>query len=81
MTNTALIKDIAAKGSDKEAIALGLIRAHADLTSLLEGMSAKPAAVKFGCEKVVQIISEKAPSLVYPYSTALPASSTPKTTS
>ncbi len=66
MTYTALIAGIAEKGADKEAIARELIRARADLTALVEGMSAKPAAVKFGCQKVLRIISERDPALAYP---------------
>jgi hypothetical protein len=62
-----LIEEIAAKGSDKEAIAYRLIARKSDLSVLIEGMKAKPVNVKFGCEKVLRIISQKRPERVYPH--------------
>jgi hypothetical protein len=61
-----LFDEIAARGSDKAAIAGRLIASHADVRVLIEGMRARPANVKYGCEKVLRIISERRPELVYP---------------
>jgi hypothetical protein len=66
MKTAELIAEIVAKGSDKTAIAQRWIAAQADVSMLVEGMQAKPAAMKFGCEKVLQRISELNPALVYP---------------
>jgi len=62
----ALFGEIAVHGSDKEAIAERLIASRGDVGILLEGMKAKPASVKYGCEKVLRIVSERRPELVYP---------------
>jgi hypothetical protein len=67
MTTQKPIDEIAAKGSDKEAIADRLIARKTDLSVLIDGMKAKPGSVKFGCEKVLRIISQKRPEMVYPH--------------
>lgn len=63
---SALFAEIAVRGSDKAAIAERLIATRADVGVLIQGMKAKPASVKYGCEKVLRIISERRPELVYP---------------
>jgi len=63
---SALLAEIAARGSDKAAIAERLIASGADIGALIQGMKAKPASVKYGCEKVLRIISKRRPELVYP---------------
>ena len=67
MKTTDLLEEIAFPGSDLAALADRLIAAKADLSMLIEGMKAKPGRVKFGCQKVLQKISEKRPDRVYPY--------------
>lgn len=67
MKTTDLLEEIALPGSDLTAFADRLIAAKADLSMLIEGMKAKPGRVKFGCQKVLQKISEKRPERVYPY--------------
>lgn len=62
-----LIEEIALPGSDLAAIADRLIAAKADFSTLIEGMKSKPGRVKFGCQKVLQKISEKRPERVYPH--------------
>ncbi|MFC1554174.1 hypothetical protein ACFL7D_06040 [candidate division KSB1 bacterium] len=67
MNNKGIIDRISQKGSDKEKIADEVIKDQIDLAVLLEGMNEKKAAVKFGCEKVLQKIGIKKPDLLYPY--------------
>jgi hypothetical protein len=67
MNKTAWLEKIAAKGSDKDAIANRFLAGREDMTALLDGLDAKAAGVKFGCAKVLRIISEKKPEALYPY--------------
>ncbi len=67
MAKTKLLDEIAAKGSDKEAIAARVASSPRAIESLLDGMRAKAAAVKFGCGKVLMLLSAKCPENVYPY--------------
>ncbi len=67
MNKTDLIEKIAAKGSDKEKIAAHAIRYPDCIPDLIEGLNAKKAGIKYGCEKVLRLISEQKPELIYPY--------------
>jgi len=67
MRTTDLIDEIALEGSDLAAVADRFIAAKTNLSVLVEGMKAKPGNVKFGCQKVLQKISEKRPERVYPH--------------
>ncbi len=67
MDGTTLHQKIARKGSDPGKIADTVIRAPQLIPSLIEGMAAAQSAVKYGSEKVLRIISEKRPDLIYPH--------------
>jgi hypothetical protein len=67
MNSVILHRKIASKGSDPGKIADSIIRAPQWIPSLIEGMRAEKPALKYGSEKVLRIISEKRPDLVYPY--------------
>jgi len=64
MDTATLWEEIAAKGSDKAAIAARLAAERADLLPLLEGLKHPKGNVKFGCEKVLRALSEQAPQLL-----------------
>ena len=66
MPPSELLQQIGKKETDKEAIANSVIEQPAALPDILEGLGAKEARVKYGCAKVLRIISEKAPALLYP---------------
>jgi hypothetical protein len=67
MTPAQLFAQISAKGSDKAAIAERVGADTSLLAVLLDGLRADAAAVRFGCEKVLRLVSEKHPEAVYPY--------------
>ncbi len=67
MDGTALYRKIARKGADPGKIAESVIRAPRSIPLLIEGMAADKPDLKYGAEKVLRIISEKRPELIYPY--------------
>jgi len=62
-----IIEKISKKGSDKEQIAKEVIRSPEYLPQLFEGLTHEKGSIKFGCEKVLRLISEQQPELIYPY--------------
>jgi len=62
----SLLQQIARKDSGKERIADKVIGNPRLLTETLEGLSEDNARTKYGCAKVLRIISEKDPKLLYP---------------
>ncbi len=67
MSESALIKKISAKKVSKEKIAEEIIKNPSLLSELFEGLNHKKADVKYGCDKVLRIISEDYPVLLYPH--------------
>lgn len=66
MGESPLLQQIGQKEIDKGQIAEGIIGEPGLLADVLEGMSARQASVKFGCSKVLRIISQKKPEVLYP---------------
>ncbi|MFQ5627137.1 MAG: hypothetical protein ACE5I1_00135 [bacterium] len=66
MADSKLHQQIADKESDKEAIAEQVIEKPELLSEVFAGLSAKTARIKYGSDKVLRIISEKSPGLLYP---------------
>ncbi len=62
-----LLRRVARKGSDKAKLAEQVIAAPTLLPQIFDGLQASEAPVKYGCEKVLMLISEKAPALLYPH--------------
>ena len=62
-----LLDKIAQKGSDKEAIAESIADDPTRIAEIIEGLSSRKASVKFGCGKVLRIISERHPEALYPH--------------
>jgi hypothetical protein len=67
MKNDNLLERIAQKGSDKEGIAESIADDPARIAEIIEGLSSKKAPVKFGCGKILRIISERHPEALYPH--------------
>jgi hypothetical protein len=65
MGASPLLEQIGQKGSDKERIAERVIGKPGLLKTVIEGLSARPASIKYGCSKVLRIISQKKPELLY----------------
>ena len=67
MTGEKLIETISQKKIEPEKIANQVIKNPELLSTVLEGVHAKKANIKYGCEKVLRKISEKDPDLLYPH--------------
>jgi len=62
-----LLNQIAQKGSDKEGIAEEIADNPTRIAEIIEGLNSKKGSIKFGCGKVLRIISERHPEALYPY--------------
>ena len=62
-----IIEKISKKGSDKKQIANEVISSPEYLPLLFKGLSHNKGTIKFGCEKILRLISEQRPMLIYPY--------------
>jgi hypothetical protein len=62
----SLFDRIAKRNSDKEEIAKEVIKNHELLSFIFEGLENKKADIKYGCEKILMIISESEPAVLYP---------------
>ena len=67
MTKTELWSRLARKGTNPERMADMALQQRALLPALLEGLDAAEAPVKFGCAKVLRLISAKEPAMLYPH--------------
>jgi len=65
MTDFKLHQQISSKGSDKEKIAEKVINQPDLLPEIFEGLNAEQANLKYGCDKILRLISEKAPTRLY----------------
>ena len=66
MPKSKLLQQIGQKEADKEEIADNIIKKPGLLSEVLEGLSADKADIKYGCAKILRIISEKEPEALYP---------------
>lgn len=66
MPESQLLHQIAKKESDKDAIAAKVIKNPELLPVIIDGLGADKARVKYGCAKVLRIVSDEAPELLYP---------------
>jgi hypothetical protein len=66
MNNLSLLQQIARKNSDKDKIAEKVIEDTTFLPELISGLQASEARIKYGSNKVLIIISEKNPAVLYP---------------
>jgi len=65
MTDSQLLQQIAKKESDKETIAAKVVDQPELLSEIFEGLNSDQANIKYGCDKILRLISEKAPALLY----------------
>jgi len=66
MADSKLLQQISQKNSAKEAIAAKVVQKPELLAEIFEGLNAEQANIKYGCDKILRLISEKAPALLYP---------------
>jgi hypothetical protein len=67
MIEDQIISALAKKGADREAIAAEVLKNPQAIPLLLEGLAEKKANIKYGSEKVLRLVSEKRPELIYPH--------------
>ncbi|KPK76258.1 MAG: hypothetical protein AMJ79_07395 [Phycisphaerae bacterium SM23_30] len=67
MAESKILEKLAQKETDKEKIAAQVIKKPDLLEVILEGLNAKPARVKYPCAKVIRIISDQNPEMLYPH--------------
>lgn len=67
VSKTNILEQIEQKGSDKEKIAADVIENPGLIPELLAGMKAQKGNIKFGCEKVLRLVSQQKPGLIYPF--------------
>lgn len=65
MQESTLLKQISQKGSDKEKIANRVVKKPELIAEVVEGLGHNKAALKYGCGKVLRIISQKRPQALY----------------
>jgi hypothetical protein len=63
MGNSKLFVEISKKGSDRAKIAEKIIKKPMFLLEFFDGLHNEKASIKYGCEKVLRIISEKKPNV------------------
>lgn len=61
-----LLSRIAAKEPDAQTLAERVISRPALVAELIQGLGASRASVKYGCAKVLRIVSEREPAILYP---------------
>ncbi len=66
MVESQIQKEIARRGSDKAKIAGQIIKTPQLLMEIVKGLSSEKASIKFGCAKVLLLISERKPEALYP---------------
>ena len=62
-----IVKELSKKGADAGNIAGYVIKNAEHIPDLVEGLTAPKGTLRYGCEKVLRLISEERPELVYPY--------------
>jgi len=66
MITSGLIQEISQKETDKDEIADRVISNPELIPEIIEGLSDKKARTKYGCAKVLRLLSEKKPEVLYP---------------
>jgi hypothetical protein len=62
-----LVEKISTQEYDKEILADELIRSPENIPQALEGLNNRKGSIKFGCDKILRLISERRPNLLYPH--------------
>jgi hypothetical protein len=66
MNESTLLTKIARKKSDKDAITARIVRQPELISVLLEGLKSDKPEIKYGCSKVLRLVSEQKPAVLYP---------------
>lgn len=66
MDESSLLQRISKKSSDPVKIAEQVMQTPELIAGVIEGLSAEKAAIKYRCEKIIRIIGERRPELLYP---------------
>ena len=66
MNESTLLTQIARKKSDKDAIADKVVRQPELLAEVFEGLKSDTPEIKYGCSKVLRLVSERKPAVLYP---------------
>ena len=64
---STLLDEIGRRGSNLGGVATKVLSDPALVTQVIAGLQADTARVKFGCAKVLRIVSERQPECLYPY--------------
>jgi len=67
MVKSKLYKEIEKKNANKEQVAETVMEQPELIPELMEGVANEKLSLKFGCEKILRLISEQKPELLYPY--------------
>lgn len=67
MAESSLFQRIANKEDGIEIIAAEVVEKPELVVKLVEGLGNKQARVKYGCEKVLRMVSERKPEILYPH--------------
>jgi hypothetical protein len=67
MAKENILEQLGQKGVDIEAIANRVINKPEEIAELTEAIKVEKRAVKFSYEKVLRLVSERRPELIYPY--------------
>ncbi len=62
-----LLEQLTRKGIEIELVAEEVIDSPESIPQLFNGLNNKKGTVRFGCEKIIRLISEKQPEIIYPY--------------
>jgi hypothetical protein len=67
MKDDSLLQQIATKGSVKEQIAKDIADDPARIAEVIEGLNSSKASIRYGCGKVLRVMSEQHPEALYPH--------------
>lgn len=66
MPTSYLLQEVSQKETNKEEIVDRVIRNLELLPEIIEGLSTNKARIKYGCAKILRLLSEKRPEILYP---------------
>lgn len=67
MPKKSILEQLNEKGADVASVADQVIKKPREIAALVEALKVEKRAVKYGYEKVLRLVSERRPDLVYPY--------------
>jgi hypothetical protein len=67
MSESSSLQQLAKKETTAEAITAKVIQNPDLLPEIFQGLNEKAASIKYGCLKVMRLISEQQPAMLYPH--------------